>query len=180
MSSKKIYRMVLSAMFLALALVLPSLTGQIREIGKMLCPMHIPILLCGFFCGPWYALAIGIMAPLLRSFMFSQPILFPNAVAMSFELAAYGMFAAFFYKILPKKKAYIYVALAGAMLAGRAVWGVVSALLYGMAGKEYGMTAFISGAFINALPGIIIQLVLVPIIVMALGRFTIKDEDKKK
>lgn len=38
---------------LALCLVLPFLTGQIPQIGSALCPMHIPVLLAGFLCGPW-------------------------------------------------------------------------------------------------------------------------------
>ena len=76
-------KLVLSALFLAIALVLPFLTGQIPEIGSMLCPMHIPVLLCGFFCGWQYGLAVGFVAPLLRSFLFGVPYLYPMAVSMA-------------------------------------------------------------------------------------------------
>ena len=90
MRNNRVKQLVLSALFLALALVLPFLTGQIPEVGKMLCPMHLPVLLCGFFCSwPW-GLAIGLIAPVLRSFMFGMPPLFPAAVCMSVELATYG------------------------------------------------------------------------------------------
>ena len=100
----KVYKMVLAAMFLALAMVLPFLTGQIPQIGSALCPMHIPVLLCGFFCGPWYALAVGFIAPLLRFLIFGMPPIMPTGIAMCFELATYGFMVGFLYKKLPKKK----------------------------------------------------------------------------
>ena len=50
-------KLTLSALFLALGLVLPLITGQIPQIGKMLLPMHIPVLLCGMVCGWPYGLA---------------------------------------------------------------------------------------------------------------------------
>ena len=99
----------LSGLFLALALVLPFFTGQIPQIGGMLCPMHLPVILCGFVCGwPW-GLAVGLIAPLLRSVSFGMPPIFPTAVAMTFELAAYGAFAGLFYRLLPRKTGYIWV-----------------------------------------------------------------------
>ena len=92
---------------LALALVLPFLTGQIPEIGSMLCPMHLPALLCGFMCGwPW-GLAVGLISPLLRSVIFGMPPMFPTAVSMAFEMAAYGAVSGLLYRLLPKKKGYI-------------------------------------------------------------------------
>ena len=160
----------LAAMFLALALVLPFLTGQIPQIGNALCPMHIPVLLCGFFCGPWYALAVGFISPLLRFLLFSMPPIMPKGISMSFELAAYGLFAGLLYKLLPKKNPYIYVSLIGAMLLGRVVWGIVRTVLYGLGKSEFGMALLVSEAFTNAIPGIILQIVLIPILVMALNR----------
>lgn len=175
MSSKnKIYRMVLSAMFLGLALVLPFLTGQIQQIGNALCPMHIPILLCGFFCGPWYALAIGFVAPLLRFFLFGMPPIMPIGISMCFELATYGLVAGLMYKNLPKKKPSIYIALIVAMIAGRIVWGVSRVVLLALGKSEFGWAAFMSGAFFTAIPGIILQIVLIPILVMILGKYTEK------
>lgn len=164
--------MILAAMFLAIALVLPFLTGQIPQIGSALCPMHLPVLLCGFFCGPWYALAVGFITPLLRFLLFGMPPLMPTGIAMCFELATYGLMAGLLYKWLPKKKAYVYVALIGAMLAGRIVWGVARVALYGVAKSEFGWTAFMAGAFINAIPGIIVQIILIPILVMTLQKYT--------
>lgn len=108
-SQKKLIRtLTLAAMCLALAIVLPFLTMQIPQIGQALSPMHIPALLCGFICGPFWGAAVGFVAPLLRHLMFGMPPLM-TAIAMAFELAAYGFFAGLFYKILPKKIPYIYV-----------------------------------------------------------------------
>lgn len=174
MSSKKLYRLILAAMFLALALVLPFLTGQIQQIGNALCPMHIPVLICGFFCGPWYALAVGFIAPLLRFALFGMPPLMPVGIAMSFELATYGLVSGLLYRLLPKKKPYIYVSLIGAMLAGRIVWGAVRTVMYGLGKSPFGWAAFMSGAFLNAIPGIIVQIVLIPVLVMALEKYTAK------
>ena len=110
---------VFAAAFLALALMLPFLTGQIPQIGSMLSPMHIPVLLCGFVCGwPW-GLAVGVVAPPLRSVLFGMPPMYPTALCMAFELAAYGAVAGLMYRALPKKKSNIYVALITAMIAGR-------------------------------------------------------------
>ncbi len=174
--SSKVSRMVLAAMFLALALVLPFLTGQIPQIGSALSPMHIPVLLGGFFCGPWYALVVGFIAPLLRSVLFGMPPLMPTAVAMSFELATYGLVAGLLYQLLPKKIINIYVSLISAMLAGRVVWGVARVILYGLGQSSFGWAAFMSGAFINAIPGIIVHIILIPILVIALKDYTAKSD----
>lgn len=176
MSSKKTLRhLILAAMFLALAMVLPLLTGQIKQLGNALCPMHIPVLLCGFFCGPWYGLGVGAIAPLLRFALFGMPPLMPTGVAMCFELAAYGFAAGMLYKLLPKKIPYIYVSLIGAMLIGRLVWGGAMLVLMGLGKTEFGLQAFLSGAFVNAVPGIILHIVLIPVLVMALKKYTYKE-----
>lgn len=161
-------KMILAAFFLALAYVMPFLTGQIPEIGAMLCPLHIPVLLCGFICGwPW-GLAVGFAAPLLRSLILGMPPLFPKAICMAFELAAYGAVTGWMHKILPRKKPYVYVSLLTAMIVGRIVWGVAMYLLMGLSGGSFTFAAFLAGAFTNALPGIAVQIVLIPVLVMVL------------
>ncbi len=166
----KIFKMVLAAMFLAIAYVLPFFTGQIPQIGEMLCPMHIPVLLCGFICGwPW-GLAVGVIAPLFRSLTLGMPPLFPTAVCMAAELATYGAIAGILYRILPAKKVYIYVALLCAMLLGRVAWGAAMFVCLGVNGGSFGLSAFMAGAVTNALPGIAVQIVLIPILIMALER----------
>ena len=169
---KNLRQLILAAMFLTLALALPFLTGQIPQVGSALCPMHIPVLLCGFFCGPWYALAVGLVAPLLRFALFGMPPLMPTGIAMCFELATYGFVSGLLYKLLPGKKVFTYVTLIAAMLAGRIIWGIARVIWAGLAQSEFAWTAFLSGAFVNAVPGIILHILLIPVLVIALKRYT--------
>lgn len=90
-NTQTVRQLVLAALFLALAFVLPLLTGQVPKVGNMLCPMHFPVLLCGFVLGGPWGLAVGFAAPLLRSVLFGMPPMFPVAISMAFELAAYGL-----------------------------------------------------------------------------------------
>ena len=170
--------MILAALFLALAYVLPFLTGQIPEIGSMLCPMHIPVLLCGFICGwPW-GLAVGFVAPLLRSVTLGMPMIFPQAVCMAFELATYGAVAGMMHKLLPRKKPYVYGSLLSAMIAGRLVWGAAMFVCMGIKGGSFTLAAFLAGAVTNAVPGIVVQIVLIPLIVMLLDSVKILKVEK--
>lgn len=162
--------MILAAMFLALAYVLPFFTGQIPQVGAMLCPMHIPVLLCGFVCGwPW-GLAVGLIAPLLRSLTLGMPPLFPTAACMAFELAAYGAISGWLYGALPKRKTSIYISLLIAMTAGRLVWGAAMLFCTGIQGSAFSFSAFMAGAVLNAIPGIAVQIVLIPLLVMVLDK----------
>lgn len=169
-TSLRIRRLTYSALYLAIALVLPFLTGQIPEIGSRLCPMHIPALLCGFTCGWPYGLAVGAISPLLRSVLFGMPKLYPSAVAMSFELAAYGLAAGLLYRCFPKKLWGLYASLIGAMVAGRVVWGIADFILLQLQGEAFTLAMFVSGALVTAVPGIILHLLLIPAIVTALER----------
>lgn len=160
-------KMTFAALYLALAMVLPFLTGQIPEIGQMLCPMHIPALLCGFVCGwPW-GLAVGFVAPLLRSVVFGMPTLFPSAVAMAFELAVYGALAGLLNHCLPRFPGRLYAVLLASMVAGRIVWGCVQYLLIG---PTFTVVLFIEGAITTSLPGIILQLAVIPPLVALMER----------
>lgn len=166
----KTQKMVLSAMFMALGLVLPFLTAQVPQIASMLLPMHIPVLLCGYACGWQYGLVVGAVTPLLRSFLFAIPVMFPGAVAMAFELAVYGMMTGIFYRLLPRKIWSIYASLLIAMVSGRIVWGVVRMTIAGITGNAFTWKLFLAGALTQAIPGIILQLVLIPILVMAMRK----------
>ncbi len=167
----QLINLALASMFLALAYVLPFLTGQIPQVGKMLCPMHIPVILCGFVCGGPWGMIIGFAVPLLRSLTLGIPVLFPNAVSMAFELAVYGLVSGVMYRILPKKKIYIYCSLLIAMVAGRLVWGAVQLACMGFDASEFGFSAFWAGAVVNALPGIILQIVIIPVAVMLIEKY---------
>lgn len=171
--------MVLAALFLALGLVMPFLTMQIREIGSMLLPMHVPVLICGFVCGWKYGLFVGFITPLLRSVIFGMPLLFPNATSMAFELATYGAIVGILYYALHNYKLRIYISLVIAMLTGRIVWGVVMTIISGMNKSVFSWQMFIGGALLNAIPGIILQLVLIPILVFALEKSGVMNIENK-
>lgn len=163
--------MTLSAMFLAVGMLLPFLTGQLEQIGNMLLPMHIPVLLCGFICGWPYGLAVGFILPLLRSVCFGMPVLFPNAASMAFELGTYGFISGFLYgRSHWKCIVSLYRSLLAAMVTGRIVWGVVQMLFLGISGNPFTWRMFLAGALFNAIPGIILQLILIPAIMIALKR----------
>lgn len=165
---QRIRNWVLSAMFLALGIVLPFLTLQVPAIGARLCPMHLPVLLAGFVCGWPYAMVIGFVLPLLRSTIFAAPPLLPIAAAMAFELAAYGFFSGFLYEKLKNKRVAIYPSLIGAMVLGRVVWGVASYVIYHAMGNHFTWKIFAMQGVVNAVPGILLQLIVIPPIVAGL------------
>ena len=155
-----VHNLVLAAMFLALALVLPFLTGQIPQIGGMLLPMHLPVFLCGLICGWRYGAVVGFVAPLMRMALFVMPPLVA-AVAMAFELAAYGGIACV---------VALYRALLAAMVGGRIVWAAVRVVMTGVASVPFTWQIFLTEALVNAIPGIILQLVFIPVLMVALDR----------
>ena len=147
---KYVHDLALASLFLALGIVLPFLTGQVPQIGNMLLPMHIPVLLCGLICG-WQYGALGI--------------------AMAFELCAYGLLVGVFYgRSKWKCTVSLYRSLLLAMVGGRVVWAAARVVLMGVSHVPFGWEAFLSGAFLTAIPGIILQLVLIPAVMVALGR----------
>lgn len=160
--------LVMGGLFLALGLALPFLTGQIPQLGNKILPMHIPVLLCGFFCGARMGGIVGFITPLLRSFLFTMPPLFPGATAMVFELCVYGIVAGLVYLALRRTTFAVFVALISAMIAGRIVWGTVTYIFFQMMGMDFTWKLFTAGAFFNAIPGIIIQLILIPFLVITL------------
>lgn len=166
---------VLAALFLALAFILPMFTGHIPQIGNMLCPMHFPVLLCGFVLGGPWGLAVGFVAPLLRSVLFGMPPMFPVAIAMAFELATYGLVSGLMYRRVKHTLPMTYATLLTAMVAGRLVWGAVRFVLAGLTGSSFPFSAFLSGALLTALPGIVAQLILIPLIITALQKAKAMD-----
>lgn len=121
---------------------------------------------------------VGFIAPLLRSVILGMPKLFPTAVAMAFKLATYGIISGLLYKCLPKKKINIYVSLIASMVSGRLVWDFVQLCLVGFDVSKFSLSAFWAGAVANAIPGIIIQIVFIPVLVMVLEGF-MKKQFKK-
>lgn len=169
--TRHIKKLVLSALFLSLGLVLPFFTGQIPQLGTMLLPMHLPVLLCGLVCGGAHGALVGFVLPLLRGLLFGMPPIFPAGIAMAFELMTYGLISGMLYS-RSKWKCVIalYRALIPAMMAGRLVWGMVRMALTGVGGESFTWAMFLSGAFFTAIPGIALQLVFIPVMMVALGK----------
>ena len=173
MKSLQIRKMTYAGVLLALAVLMPVVSGRLPEIGKRMSLMHIPVLLCGFLCGAPWGLAIGFIAPLLSSFLSGMPKIFPDAVVMAFELAVYGCAAGALYRLLPRKPWSVYAALIAAMIAGRIMYGLVYLFLAGtgLVQVNEALAAFIwTRAVVKPLPGIILHIVLIPVLVMALER----------
>lgn len=166
-----IRQLVFSAMCLAMCIMLPFLTAQLPQVGKLMSPMHLPVLLCGMICSWYWGAAIGFAAPILRCLMFGMPMMV-NAIPMAFELCVYGACAGILYAILPKKVPYIYVSLAGAMIAGRIVWIIATfiCIVIGFSSRELSFSAFLITAFGETWVGIIIQFLIIPPVVMAMRR----------
>lgn len=173
-------KLVLAAFLLALGFVLPFATMQIPAFGSMLLPMHLPVLLAGFVCGWPLAVIVGFILPILRSVVFTMPPMFPTAIAMSFELATYGLLTGIVYASLAKKPTSVYISLVIAMLGGRIVWGSVTYLLMGYIGNAFTFELFIAGAFGNALPGIILQFLVIPSVVFALEKSGLLENVRKR
>ncbi len=129
------------------------------------------MLICGLILGWQYGLAVGFLLPLVRSVLFGMPVLYPNAIAMAFEMGTYGLVAGWLYghaKWQCTKT--LYRSLVGAMISGRVVWAFAEVILLGMTGTMFTWEMFLAGAFLNAIPGIILQLVLIPVLMVALKR----------
>ncbi len=168
---KQTKNLTLSALFIAMGIVLPMITGNIPRIGNALLPMHIPVFLCGLICGWQYGLAVGAVLPLMRSVLFGMPPLYPVAIAMTFELATYGFVSGFLYNRSRWQCVIaLYRSMILAMLAGRAVWGAAEVVLLGLGGNAFTWQAFMAGAFLNAIPGILIQLTLLPALMVMLHK----------
>ena len=165
-----IKNLVTAAMLLAVGIVLPFFTGQIPQIGSMLLPMHLPVLVCGLICGWQYGGIVGFVLPLLRYVLFGMPPM-PNGLAMAFELAAYGAISGFLYnRSRWQCIVSMYRSLIIDMIGGRFIWGIVRVVMLGMTGNSFTWQMFMAGAFLNAVPGIILQLVFIPALMVALNK----------
>lgn len=176
----KVNKLCLSAMFLALGWLLPFLSGQIPQVGNMLCLMHIPVFLAGFILGPWYGLGLGFITPLSRFLVFGMPVFYPTGICMAFELATYGFLSGFLYKLFKKLKfkdiVSIFLSLIISMLLGRVIWGISRLLCGVFDNNAFTFKLFITMGFVNAWPGIILQLLLIPSLIRLLENAHLLDK----
>ncbi len=159
-------KLVFAALCVALGVALPVAFHGVPNAGQVFCPMHIPVLLCGLICGPWLGLACGVLVPMLGCLITGMP---PMAMlpSMIVELAVYGLVAGLLIRLVKMRFAVV-VSLVGAMVAGRLAMGLVNALIF-YAG-EYSWMAWLTAAFVTALPGIMIHLLLIPTVIFALKK----------
>ncbi len=163
--------LTLTAICIALGITLPYLFHGIPRSGMIFLPMHLPVLLCGLLAGPVWGLLCGLITPLLSSLMTGMPPAGPILYSMIFELAVYGLLAGLAFRFISTRWLVldIYLALIVAMLAGRIVYGLVNAFIFS-AGTGYGIQAWLTGSFVTSLPGIILQLVFIPLLYGALAK----------
>lgn len=168
MNNTQIRKLVYTAICISLGLLLP-MVNKIpgANLGAILLPMHIPVLLAGFLCGIPYATFCGLILPLLNFVLTGMPPIYPVGISMMFELGAYGCITAVLYRVT---KGNVFVSLLGSMVGGRIVMGIANTILWGMKGNTYGLSVFLTSAFVNALPGITIQLIIIPIILYSLKK----------
>lgn len=175
MKNKAVENIVYTALFISLGIALPFVTAYVPSLGKMLLPMHIPVLLCGVICGTKYGLLCGGVLPIFRSLLLGSPLLYPDAIVMTLELVAYGFAIGILYSHLKLKQPLkIYACLICSMMLGRLVWAVARTVLWGLGGVDFSFKLFISIGFVNAFPGIVLQLLLVPTIVLLYEKFVVK------
>jgi niacin transporter len=165
----QVKRIVFAGLCVALGVVLPIAFHSVANAGSIFLPMHIPVLLCGLICGWPYGLACGVLAPTLSHLITGMP---PAAVlpGMLFELAAYGLISGLMIKHIRTGKSLwdVVLSLVAAMLCGRAIYGILNSLIF-MAGK-YSLSVWLTAAFVTGLPGIAIQIVLIPALILALEK----------
>ena len=172
MKKNQAYKLTATALCVALGLVIPQVFHMFGA-GTVFLPMHIPVLLCGFICGGPYGLLCGALTPLVSSLLTGMPPLMPVGVPMMAELAAYG----FLTGVLYKKTKNTYLSLILAMLGGRVVSAFAKIVLMGVTGTPFALQAFLTSAFITPWPGIIIQILVIPVLVMALKRAKLLAEE---
>ncbi|SCG81630.1 hypothetical protein DW1_0009 [Proteiniborus sp. DW1] len=159
--------LVVTGLLLALGLVTPMMFHFFGGTGPVFLPMHIPVLIGGFVLPPFLALLLGMVTPLVSSLLTGMPVIFPMGVIMFFELGIYGLVAS-----LASRKLRLapILSLIIAMIAGRVAAGIVVFVLSSGFGIQMNSIAFVKGAIVTGLPGIVIQMILIPSLVYAINK----------
>lgn len=157
LTSKQI---TLTALFITLGIILPIVFHQTGIAGRIFLPMHIPVFLAGIFVGPIGGLIVGLVCPVLSFLLTGMPP--PYAVPlMSLELTAYGVSMGILIKIIKLP----ILSLLLAMILGRLAFAL-GLFVFGLfLSLPYGPEAFIKVSVITGLPGIALQLILIPLLI---------------
>ncbi|MBQ9263552.1 MAG: ECF transporter S component [Clostridia bacterium] len=175
-----LYAMVVSAVLLAVGMVLPFLTGQMQALGQVISPLHIPVLICGLCCGWKWGLAVGVVLPILRGMVFGMPPFPAVGLPMAFELGAYGLLTGLLYPVMLKviqgknHLPAMLTTLVIAMIGGRMVGGMAKAMFLAMgiirSGSPFTFAAFIASYFTSTALGALIHVIAIPIVVLAIEK----------
>lgn len=164
--------LTLASLLTALGIIFPTLFHMFSISGNIFLPMHIPVLICGFICGWKYGGICGIIIPLMCSVITGKPVLFPTGIVIAFELCTYGLVSGLSYK-----KFNVFFSLGFAMIIGRLVNGAMNFLFLGVSGAEYSFKIFITATLLTPFPGIIIQFIIIPFIIIVLTKFKLIERD---
>lgn len=158
----KIKDLVAAGLLVAAGILMPMAFHTYKLGGPVFLPMHIPVLLGGFMLSKNLAALVGLLTPFLNFVITSMPSP-PFVFAMMAELATYGLVSSILFH---ERKWGIYPALFGAMLSGRLASIVANWLIItGILGMPFNFAKVMTSLFITGLPGIIIQVILIPLIV---------------
>lgn len=180
-SSSLLQSVLLTILFTALGVSLPVIFHRLGIAAIRFSPMHFPVLLSSLLLGPVSGLIVGIFSVLFSMMLTGMPVLFPTGIAMLFELAAYGISASLLQKkLFPMKKNYLsfLASLVIAMIAGRLVHGLVQYILTLFTSSEYSLLKFWNGCFTVSFPGIVLQIVLLPLLALAVSKSGLFEEKK--
>ncbi|HIV99214.1 MAG TPA: ECF transporter S component [Candidatus Ornithospirochaeta avicola] len=164
---KNIKSIVFSALIVALMLTLPLIFHAIPNGGKLFSPLHLPAFLSGFILSPAFALLSTIVGLFLSALLTGMPAPF-MLPQMAAELMCYALFTCFLFRFIRTRYvlADIYIALFASMIAGRAVAGILNALIFSRG--EYSLLIWFTSYFVSTLPAMILQLAVIPPLVIAL------------
>lgn len=166
-SDHYILKIVYSGVFVALGILLPQafhVFGQ--DAGRMFLPIHLPVLMAGLVLGAECGGIVGMLVPVLSSVLTGMPPV-PLVYFMLFELVPYGVFTGIFIR-----KYNVYISLVLAMLLGRVCYGLALAggvYILGLHAPFANGAAFVSGV-ITGIPGMCIQIILIPMLYIALKK----------
>ncbi|MDK9711981.1 ECF transporter S component [Acidaminobacter sp.] len=158
--------LIRGALIIALGLLVPTVFHLTSVSGSIFLPMHLPILAGAVFVNPWIALIAGALTPLTSAIATGMPPLFPIAFLMAFELAAYGWTMSW---LINKRRINVYAALVVSMLVGRVVLGLAAVVTTSVFAVQLNPVMYMKGAILTGLPGMALQLLVVPVLIKALS-----------
>lgn len=147
----KVRNLVLSGMFIAIGIVLPIAFHMFGGLGPKLLPMQFPILLGAYFLCPQYAVAVGVLTPILSGIITGMPPIFPAMPCLAIEFGAYALFLS----ILKLENKYL-------RLLATLILGKIVLLAFALTNPVF--WAFAISQLTNGLLGMTWQIVLIPIV----------------